>query len=188
MAEPLRPNIPATHEAADFETLIRPKALMPLRACGGAAPCRYILGQKERQAHQPGQSGKPTGLLAFLDGIPVGVSLAPREDYAAWSAQRSTSEWTTVPCVDRLLYVNRITPEVFMTTDRSCLRLCRAHGAQLIEAYPVIFGKKPPTSTYMGHYQTFLSVIHECPDIPTTHLVDAGPAHGWLSVLLDQPS
>lgn len=193
MAEPLTDLEihPLTPERwADFETLFGPKGAYAGCWCMWwrlpRAEFTRLQGEGNRQAHRTlVESGKPTGLLAYLDGIPVGwVSLAPREDYAALERSKMLIRVDDRPVWSIVcFYVNRkyrlkgfMTPLIAAACDYAA-----AHGAQLIEAYPVIFGEKAhPTSTYMGHYQTFL-------DAGFTEVARISPTHPILRKTLALP-
>lgn len=169
MAEPLtdleiHPLTPARW--ADFETLFGQNGAYAGCWCMWWRLTRSeftrLQGAGTRQAHKDlVESGTPTGLLAYLGGTPAGwISLGPREHYPA--LERSTvlkriddqPVWSIV-CffVQRKLRRRGLMAPLI---DAAC-SYAAAHGAAIIEAYPLIFGEKAhPTSTYMGHYQTFL--------------------------------
>jgi GNAT superfamily N-acetyltransferase len=104
-------------------------------------------------------AGTPVGVLAYLDGEPVGwCSIAPRETYQALERFRAlarlddTPVWSVV-CffVDR--HVRR--QGVTLGLLRASVEYARSQGAEVVEGYPVEPG--PRLYTYMGSPSTFLS-------------------------------
>ena len=103
-------------------------------------------------------AGTPVGVLASLDGEPVGwCSIAPRETYlalerfGALARLDDTPVWSVV-CffVDR--HVRR--QGVTLGLLRAAVEYARSQGAGVVEGYPVEPG--PRLYTYMGSPSTFL--------------------------------
>jgi GNAT superfamily N-acetyltransferase len=101
--------------------------------------------------------GTPVGILAYLDGEPVGwCSIAPRTTYAALERFRALPRvddepvWSVV-CffVDAKVRRRGITKGLL----KAAVAYARAEGATLIEGYPVEPG--PRLYTYMGSPSTF---------------------------------
>jgi GNAT superfamily N-acetyltransferase len=103
------------------------------------------------------QEGTPVGVLAYLDGEPVGwVSVAPRETYAA------LERFKALPRVDDLpvwsvvcFFIDRHARRQGLTLGllRAAVAYAVSQGAKIVEGYPV----EPGTSlyTYMGSPATF---------------------------------
>ena len=105
-------------------------------------------------------SGAPTGLLAYLDGQPVGwIALAPREDYAALERSRVLKRVDDQPVWSIVcFYVQRKLRRQGMMTALvdAALAHAAAHGARIVEAYPHdTDGNAPPVTTYMGNAEVF---------------------------------
>jgi len=103
------------------------------------------------------RQGAPVGVLAYLDGEPVGwCSIAPRGTYAAMERYRAlprldaTSVWSVV-CffVDRRVRRQGVTLGLL----QAAVEYARSQGATVIEGYPVEPG--PRLYTYMGAPETF---------------------------------
>lgn len=101
--------------------------------------------------------GTPVGVLAYLDGVPVGwCSIAPRETYAALERYRAlprlddTPVWSVV-CFFVDSHVRR--QGVTLGLLQAAVAYARAEGAIVIEGYPVEPG--PRLYTYMGSPATF---------------------------------
>lgn len=100
----------------------------------------------------------PVGILAYLDGEPVGwCSIAPRETYAALERYRA------LPCLDNqpvwsivCFFIDSHTRRHGVTLGllRAAVDYARSQGAQIVEGYPVEPG--PRLYTYMGAPSTFL--------------------------------
>jgi len=105
--------------------------------------------------------GSPTGLLAYLDGIPSGwIALAPREDFPA--LERSTvlkridaqPVWSIV-----CFYIGHKARRrgLMSALIQAAVEYAAGHGATIVEAYPMITGENAaPVSTYMGNLDAFL--------------------------------
>ena len=95
------------------------------------------------------------GLVAYRDGVAVGwVSLAPREDYERLAYSKvlapvdDTPVWSIV-CflVDRRVRGRGLAERML----RAAVDHARAHGARLVEAYPVDAGEqKSPDEMFVG--------------------------------------
>jgi len=103
------------------------------------------------------ERGTPIGVLAYLDGEPVGwCSIAPRPTYAALERFRALPRlddepvWSVV-CffVDSGVRRRGITAGLL----KAAVAYARARGAKIIEGYPVEPG--PRLYTYMGAPSTF---------------------------------
>jgi GNAT superfamily N-acetyltransferase len=103
--------------------------------------------------------GKPTGVLAYLDGEPVGwCSVAPRESYQGLERYRALARiddrpvWA-VACffVDRRFRRRGLT----LALLRAAVAYAHSEGAKIVEGYPVIPGRG--LYTYMGSPSTFRS-------------------------------
>lgn len=100
--------------------------------------------------------GAPVGLLAYLDGEPVGwCSIAPRETYAGLERYRALARidakpvWSVV-CffLDRRLRGQNAT-QLFL---EAAVDYAASHGAAIVEGYPV---KAGALYAYMGSIGTF---------------------------------
>ncbi len=100
--------------------------------------------------------GIPVGVLAYLDGEPVGwCSVAPRETYAALERYGKLARidderiWSVV-CffVDARARRQGVTSELL----KAAVRYARAQGARIVEGYPVEPGN---LYGYMGSSATF---------------------------------
>ncbi len=105
------------------------------------------------------RDGKPTGVLAYLDGEPVGwCSVAPRESYQGLERYRELPRiddqpvWAVV-CffVDRRFRRRGLT----LALLKAAVAYAHSEGAKIVEGYPVIPG--PRLYTYMGSPSTFRS-------------------------------
>jgi GNAT superfamily N-acetyltransferase len=103
--------------------------------------------------------GEPTGVLAYLDGEPVGwCSVAPRESYHGLERYGALARiddqpvWAVV-CffVDRRFRRRGLT----LALLKAAVAHAHTEGAQIVEGYPVIPG--PRLYTYMGSPSTFRS-------------------------------
>jgi GNAT superfamily N-acetyltransferase len=101
--------------------------------------------------------GVPVGVLAYLDGVPVGwCSVAPRETYPA------LERFTALACVDDVpvwsvvcFFVDRHVRRSGVTHAllRGAAEYATAQGARIVEGYPVEPGAR--LYTYMGSPATF---------------------------------
>ncbi len=103
------------------------------------------------------RQGTPVGVLAYLDGEPVGwCSVAPRESYRALERRRDlprlddATVWSVV-----CFFVDRHVRRAGVTLGllRAAVEYARSQGAEVIEGYPVEPG--PRLYTYMGSPSTF---------------------------------
>jgi GNAT superfamily N-acetyltransferase len=86
------------------------------------------------------EEGRPTGLLAYLDGEPVGwVSIAPRAEYErlrtsqTWRPIDDTPTWCIVCFFVR---ADRRGQGIAADLLDAAIRFARQRGATVIEAYP----------------------------------------------------
>jgi GNAT superfamily N-acetyltransferase len=101
--------------------------------------------------------GVPVGVLAYLDGEPVGwCSVAPRETYPALERYTALARVDDVPVwsvvcffVDRNVRRSGVT----RTLLRGAAEYAIAQGARIVEGYPVEPGAR--LYTYMGSPATF---------------------------------
>lgn len=97
------------------------------------------------------------GVLAFLDGEPVGwCSIAPRESYAALERYRALPrlDGSRVWSVVCFFVDSRVRRQgVTLGLLRATVEYARSQGAAMIEGYPVEPGSR--LYTYMGSPATF---------------------------------
>ena len=103
-------------------------------------------------------NGRPTGVLAYADRIPVGwCSIAPREEFRGLERYRKLGRiddaavWS-VTC----LFVDRQYRRRGLTVDllEAAVRYASANGARVVEGYPV--ESTVASYTYMGSPETFI--------------------------------
>ena len=103
-------------------------------------------------------NGRPTGVLAYADGVPVGwCSIAPREEFRGLERYRKLARidaaavWS-VPC----FFVDRQYRRRGLTVDllEAAVRYASANGARVVEGYPV--ESTAVSYTYMGSPETFI--------------------------------
>ena len=105
--------------------------------------------------------GEAPGVLAYLDGEPVGwCSLAPREQYASLERSQVLKRLDDQPVWSIVcFFIGKPYRErgLLLPLLRGAVAYAAGQGAQVIEAYPVEAGekRKPPTSSYMGLAETF---------------------------------
>lgn len=113
------------------------------------------------------QSGKPSGVLAYVDGVPAGwISVAPRETYASLERSRKLRRvdakpvWSIV-CffVDRAFRGLGLMPALI----EAAAEHAAAQGAELLEAYPTdpAFKVRTPAEAYMGVLPVFIQAGFE---------------------------
>ena len=103
------------------------------------------------------RDGVPVGVLAYLDGEPVGwCSVAPRETYAALERYKKLPRVDALPVwavvcffVDSRLRRQGVTLGLL----RAAVDYARPQGAAAVEGYPVAPGSR--LYTYMGSPSTF---------------------------------
>ena len=102
-------------------------------------------------------NGRPTGVLAYVDGIPVGwCSIAPREEFRGLERYRKLARiddaavWS-VTCffVDRMYRRGGLTGDLL----KAAVRYAKENGASVVESYPV--ESSAVSYTYMGSPETF---------------------------------
>ncbi|HEY8743054.1 MAG TPA: GNAT family N-acetyltransferase [Chloroflexota bacterium] len=103
------------------------------------------------------RQGVPVGVLAYLDGEPVGwCSVAPRESYGALERYRALARVDDVPVWSVVcFFIDRHVRRQGVTLGllRAAVEYARSQGAEVIEGYPVEPG--PRLYTYMGSPSTF---------------------------------
>jgi GNAT superfamily N-acetyltransferase len=101
--------------------------------------------------------GTPVGVLAYVDGEPVGwCSIAPRTTYAALERFRALPRIDEKPVWSVVcFFVGRQFRRSGLTTGllQAAVDYARAEGAEIIEGYPVEPG--PRLYTYMGSPSIF---------------------------------
>lgn len=101
--------------------------------------------------------GTPVGVLAYLDGEPVGwCSVAPRETYAALERYQALARVDDVPVWSVVcFFIDRHVRRQGVTLDllKAAVEYARAQGATVVEGYPIEPG--PRLYTYMGSLTTF---------------------------------
>lgn len=107
------------------------------------------------------QGGAVTGLLAYAGAEPVGwVSLAPRSDYAALARSRVLAPVDEQPVWSIVcFFIARKWRRqgVMRALLKGAVDYAAAHGAQIIEAYPMDHeGQIDDLSAYMGVMKPFL--------------------------------
>jgi len=133
--------------------------VLPGKVWEGTAPTarRAILQRLVAEGSEP-------GLLAYLDGEPVGwVAVGPRERYARMMSTRSK---TYRPLDDRPSWVINCffiarpsrRRRVAAALLAAAVDYAFAHGAERIEAYPIDPGAQAPNSAnlYVGYLPAFL--------------------------------
>ncbi|GAP12375.1 acetyltransferase (GNAT) family [Longilinea arvoryzae] len=118
--------------------------------------------QNREQMHGLVQGGTVTGLLAYAGEQPVGwVSLAPRSDYAALARSRVLAPVDEQPVWSIVcFFIARKWRRkgVMRALLRGAVDYAAAHGAQIVEAYPMDHeGKVDDLSSYMGLLKPFLA-------------------------------
>jgi GNAT superfamily N-acetyltransferase len=143
----------------------------PFRGCW----CMYWRSKRREFDQQYGEdnrlamerlihSGKVPGILAYLDGHPVGwCSVAPREDFAALERSRTLRRVDDLPVwsiVCLLVARDQRGQGLSQALIQGAIEYARSRGAQIVEAYPLIpeRSKDPARSSYMGMVSTFREV------------------------------
>jgi GNAT superfamily N-acetyltransferase len=103
------------------------------------------------------RGGTPIGVLAYLDGEPVGwCSIAPRETYVALGRYRALAPIDAAPVWSVVcFFVDRAARRAGLTRGllRAAVSYAVAQGAKIVEGYPVVPGAR--LYTYMGSPATF---------------------------------
>ena len=152
----------------DLEKLFGPRG-----ACGGCWCMYWRLPRKEverrkgegnrRLLRKLAGSGTPPGLLAYLDGEPVGwCALAPREVYPVLGRSRVLARvdekpvWSVVCFFVARRHRSR---GVSRALVRAAVAFARKHGAKIAEGYPVEprKGRAPDVFLWTGLPGTFLT-------------------------------
>jgi GNAT superfamily N-acetyltransferase len=102
------------------------------------------------------RAGIPVGVLAYLDGVPVGwCSIAPRETLVALGRAKALAPIDAAPVWSVVcFFVDRRARRAGLTRGllRAAVAYARARGARIVEGYPVDPGR---TYGYMGSPATF---------------------------------
>jgi GNAT superfamily N-acetyltransferase len=107
------------------------------------------------------QSGAVPGILAYLDGEPIGwCSVAPRDHFPSLDRSRTLKRvdgrpvWSIVCFFVARPYRGRGLSRLL---TKAAIEHARANGAQIVEAYPLIpeESKGPQYGVYMGLVSTF---------------------------------
>jgi GNAT superfamily N-acetyltransferase len=114
-------------------------------------------GEGNRQAlHEIVASGEVPGILAYVEGEPVGwCSVAPRDSYPSLNRSRVLKKLDDTPVWSIVcFYVDKGHRSQGLTLDliRAAIEYVRGQGGRVIEAYPTQpKGERlPPVSSYMG--------------------------------------
>ena len=114
-------------------------------------------GEGNRQAlHEIVASGEVPGILAYVEGEPVGwCSVAPRDSYPSLNRSRVLKKLDDAPVWSIVcFYVDKGHRSQGLTLDliRAAIEYVRGQGGRVIEAYPTQpKGERlPPVSSYMG--------------------------------------
>lgn len=124
-----------------------------------------LKGEGNRQAFQSiVQSGEPTGVLAYLNGSPVGwCAVAPREAYSTLERSRILKPvddhpvWS-IPCFFIARAYRR--QGLMARLIRAAVVFAQSQGAKIVEAYPVEAKShnSPDVYMYTGLASAFLEV------------------------------
>jgi GNAT superfamily N-acetyltransferase len=145
--------LPATPDRwPDVEAIFGAKGCSVARGCwcmhyrrSGSAPSLSQVASRSK-TYRAGlkalvDSGKPPGLVAYRDNVPVGwVSLAPREEFARLERSPVMKPVDDTPVWSIICFV--VPPEhrgqgVARALLKGAIAYAREHGATVIEAYPV---------------------------------------------------
>ena len=103
------------------------------------------------------ETGKPPGLVAYRDGVPVGwVSLAPREEFARLKRSPVMKPVDDKPVWSIICFVvpaEHRGQGVARALLQGAIAYAREHGATVVEAYPVDRGS--PSYRFMGFVDAF---------------------------------
>jgi GNAT superfamily N-acetyltransferase len=131
---------------ADFERLFGPNG-----ACGGCWCTWWRLSQaeftkktwdeKKNAFRTIVQSGKEPGILAYVDGLPVGwAALAPRNEYPRLDRSRVLARVDDQPVWSiSCFFIDKHYRRLGLTRGliTAAVEYARAHGAAIVEAYPI---------------------------------------------------
>jgi GNAT superfamily N-acetyltransferase len=117
--------------------------------------------QNREKMHGLVQGGTLTGLLAYAGDEAVGwVSVAPRDDFAALARSRVLAPVDAQPVWSIVCFFIRRKwrgQGVMRALLKGAIEYATAHGAGIIEAYPMDkTGQQPDVSSYMGLLKPFL--------------------------------
>ena len=129
----------------DLAAVLRPKS-EGASACWCVAyrlPGRQAVSVPQREAYMRGlcESGQPPGVLAYLDGVPVGwCSVTPRAGLSRLVNSRTIPTvddqpvWSVICFVVRSGYRRRGVTAAML---EGAVEYARSQGAQLVEGYPL---------------------------------------------------
>ena len=115
----------------------------------------------ERAVERTGADGRAPGLIAYRDGEPIGwVSLGPREDYERLQHSRVLAPVDERPVWSIVCFVvarHQRGQGVARALLDAAVAYARAHGATLLEAYPVdiVDGRVPAAQAFKGTVPMF---------------------------------
>ncbi len=107
------------------------------------------------------QSGRVPGILAYLDGVPIGwCSVAPREHFPVLDRSRTLKRVDDEPVWSIVcFFIARPYRGQGLSKALICaaIEYARENGARIVEAYPLIpeESKSPQYGMYMGLASTF---------------------------------
>lgn len=130
---------------------------------------RQMRGTGAREAlHGMVERGEVPGLLAYMDGKPVGwCSVGPRESYAALAHSRSLKPIDDLPVWSIVcFYMDRSArgQGLMGALVRGAVDHAKKHGAKLVEAYPVDLQSEKLAGKHLsgdGGYMGIASVFRE---------------------------
>jgi GNAT superfamily N-acetyltransferase len=103
------------------------------------------------------RKGTPVGVIAYVDGDPVGwCSIAPRDTYAALERSQALPRVDDAPVWSVVcFFVARRVRRQGLTLGllKAAVEYARSQGAEIVEGYPVEPGSR--LYTYMGSPSTF---------------------------------
>ncbi len=158
--------VPLTPERwADFETLFGPRG-----ACAGCWCAFWRIPTRDFQQgngegnrafiHGLVEEGRQPGLLAYLDGRPVGwVSLGPREEFVRLQRSRVLKPVDDQPVWSVVcFFIEKKTRGQGLMVEllREAAHYAAQHGATVLEGYPVApAGRYPDAYAYTGTLSAF---------------------------------
>ncbi|GAA3540024.1 GNAT family N-acetyltransferase [Amycolatopsis ultiminotia] len=123
------------------------------------------------------EAGKPLGLLALVDGQPMGwVAVSPRPDNPRLARSRLlASDAPGVVWAITCFYVDRRGRRRGLAGEllRAAVGYATEHGAEVVEGYPVVNGNRPPADLYHGTVAMFT-------DAGFTMVEQRGPARALV--------